>query len=115
MFDQTCFINSMYQCTKFIITLSVLQSILKGDYLTYERMKSALNAMAGTDEFKDVIPTFADFHLQMEWAEVGNRSNLSLLLQQWADLIDVLVLCDVCFLPNSTFITLCHIQSHQFF
>ena len=52
--------------------------------------------------------------LQMEWAEVGigNGSNLLLLLQKWTDLIDILF--DVCFLLNSTFITLCHIQSRPF-
>ena len=45
--------------------------VYRGDYATYERVKEAMSIMSNCEEdaFK-LIPTFADFHLQMRWAKV---------------------------------------------
>ena len=42
----------------------------RGDYLTYERGKEALMAMANSSELTGFIPGISDFHLQMELDQV---------------------------------------------
>ena len=46
--------------------------VYHGDYATYERVKEAMSIMSNVDDnsFIKLIPTFADFHLQMRWAKV---------------------------------------------
>ena len=46
--------------------------VYHGDYATYERVKEAMSIMSNVDDnsFINLIPTFADFHLQMRWAKV---------------------------------------------
>lgn len=46
-----------------------------GDYGTYEAAKTAIGAMsnAQSSALNRLIPAFSDFHLQMEWCQVGRK------------------------------------------